>query len=338
MNSIIANTSMPTALVTGATGFIGGRLAECLVEQGWAVKLLVRNADKLTPSLKTAADIVVGDLADAAALARAVSQVDIIFHCAANVNTWDSWSAYYQANVLGVKNLLQAIAKQNPDLSRLVHVSSVDVYGFPVIPSTEGGQLSGAGFGYGESKLQGELLVREFCTAVGMPFTIIRPANVIGPDSQFIKRIGAELKSGIMLTIDGGQANAGLIYIDNLVDYLIWAACAANSVGECYTTRDAYDVKWTIFLEQFKTSIAGKGIVINLSFSFADLFAKGFEYFYRVFLPGREPMLHRLLVRFFGRTCGHSAEKIQNHSAYLGKIKFDQAMALSCSWFLAQSK
>lgn len=322
------------ALVTGATGFIGRRLAEMLVQQGWSVRLLVRDPGRLAASLQPVADTVTGDLREADVAARAVRGVDVIFHCAANVSTWDTFESYYAANVLGVQNLTNAIASENPGLSRLVHVSTVDVYGYPALPCDEKCQTTGSGFGYGETKLLGETHVREFCDRNGIAYTIIRPANVIGPGSQFITRIGHELKSGLMLTVDGGRANAGLVYIDNLVDDLIWAAGAAKAKGECYNVRDDYDVSWKIFLTRFRAAIKGKGIIIDLPFPVADAVARGFETISRIFFPAREPLLHRLLVRFFGRTCGHSAEKIRTDRGHAARVGFDEAIERSCRWFL----
>ena len=334
---MIAEASGFSALVTGATGFIGRRLAERLVEDGWSVRLLVRDTNKLAPTLRSIQEIVVGDLNDEEALARAVRNISVIFHCAANVSTWDTWNGYYIANVLGVKNLMNAITKEHSELSRLVHVSTVDVYGFPVSPCDEQCLTTGSHFSYGKTKLLGEWLVKEYSDRIGISYTIIRPANVIGPGSQFIERIGGELKSGIMLTVDGGVANAGLVYIDNLVDYLIWTAGAKQAEGACYNIRDNYDVTWATFLNTFRTAIGGKGIIVNLSFPIADAIAWGFETFYKAFHLSMEPMLHRLLVCFFGRTCGHSAEKIRRDSRYVAKIGFDEAMERSCHWFLRQS-
>ena len=334
---MIAEASGFSALVTGATGFIGRRLAERLVEDGWSVRLLVRDPNKLAPTLQSIRDVIVGDLSDDEAVGRAVRNMNVIFHCAANVKTWDTWDSYYTSNVLGVKNLMNAIAKENSKLSRLVHLSTVDVYGFPVSPCDERCLTTGSGFGYGETKLLGESLVKEYGDRTGISYTIIRPANVIGPGSQFVRRIGDELKFGIMLTVDGGRTNAGLVYIDNLVDYLIWAAGAKQAEGECYNIRDNYDVTWATFLDKFRTTIGGKGVIVNLSFPIADAIAVGFETFYRAFHLSMEPMLHRLLVRFFGRTCGHSAEKIRRDSHYVAKVGFDEAMERSCHWFLGQS-
>lgn len=329
-------TSHSIALVTGATGFIGKRMTERLIDAGWSVRVLVRNPDKLDASLRSRIEIVVGDLQDVETLNQAVNNVSVIFHCAANVHTWDTWDAYYAANVRGVENLMTAIANHNPQLSRLVHLSTVDVYGFPLVACDENVDTSGAGFAYGTTKLLGETVVKEQGDRLGISYTIIRPANVIGPGSQFIERIGAELKSGIMLTVSGGHTHAGLVYIDNLVDYLLWAAGAENADKQCYNVRDAHDATWASFIKVFRAGIKGKGIVINLPFALADGVARVLEGIHRLVLPRTEPLLHRLLVRFFGRTCGHSAEKIRSASQYHDKVDFDTAMARSIAWFLTQ--
>ncbi len=331
---VVGDAVKAVALVTGATGFIGGRLAQRLVEDGWSVRLLVRNPDRLTAALRAACDVVVGDLLDAAAVGLAVRRTTVIFHCAANVNTWDTWESYYAVNVTGVENLMHAILRENPDLSRLVHLSTVDVYGFPVTPCDETCAATGGEFGYGKTKLLGESLVREYCDSAAISYTIMRPCNVIGPGSQFITRIGRELKSGMMLKVDGGGGNAGLVHVDNLVDYLLWAAGAAQARGECYNVRDDYDVSWAMFLENFRTAIGGKGIVINLPYRVAEVIARGFEAVHTLFFPAREPLLHRLLVRFFGRTCGHSAEKLRRDSGCAMRVGYDESVERSCRWFL----
>jgi nucleoside-diphosphate-sugar epimerase len=307
-----------------------------LAEGGCALRLLVRDPTRLAPSLRDKSEVIVGDLGDAHSLREAVRNVQVVFHCAANVHTWDSWQAYRDANVLGTQQLLQAIAEQNPTLTRLVHFSTVDVYGLPRHPCDERATLDGGGFGYGESKLRGETVVREFCGQAGIPYVILRPANVIGPGSQFIVRIGAALQSGIMLRVDGGRCNMGMLYIDNLIHRALWAAQATDALGQCFNVRDAYDVNWREFIERFRAGIDGRGIVLDLPYAAAAAIALALEQFHRAFLPRREPLLHRLLVRLFGRSCGHSAQKIRGASSLADEVGFEDAMARSIHWYLEQ--
>jgi len=320
-----------SALVTGATGFIGAHLTNRLLAEGWTVRVLVRDVARVPDSLRHRCELVVADLGVAAGLGAAVRGVEVIFHCAANVRTWDSLDAYRRANVTGVANLLDAIVRENPRLLRLVHFSTLDVYGFPRAPRSEEDPAEECAFGYPRTKLEGERMVAARCARDAIPCTILRPGNVFGPGGQFVTRIGAALRSGVMMTIDGGRANAGLIYIDNLLDYVLWAASVPQALGRCYNVRDDYDVCWAEFIGRLRLTIGAQGSVINLPFAVADTLAALSEGFYRAFLPGREPLLHRLLVRIFGRTCGHSAARIRAESGLVGRVGFDEALERSAA-------
>ncbi|MFZ2266494.1 MAG: NAD-dependent epimerase/dehydratase family protein [Azonexus sp.] len=323
-------------MVTGGSGFLGRHLVRRLLGDGRRVRLLVRSPARLPEDLARRCVVMHGDLADPEILRAAVAEVRTVFHCAANVRTWDTPENYRTANVDGVRHLLEAIAGANPGLVRLVHVSSVDVYGFPVSPCSESSATSGGGFGYGESKLSGENLVRNFCTEMAIPFTILRPGNVIGPGSPFVERIGEALDSGVMLKIGGGRVNAGLVDVENLVDAMLWAAEAEIALGECYNVRDIGKVSWAEFIAVLRAGIKGRGLVVNLPFAMAMRLAAGTEHLWRLLAPGREPFLHRLLVCIFGRTCGHSTEKIRLHGGWSGRVGFDESMARSIRWFLEQ--
>jgi nucleoside-diphosphate-sugar epimerase len=325
---------MPEYLVTGATGFVGRRLVERLIEMGAGVRVLVRRPEKLPPELSAACEVIVGDLGNPASLDAAVAGVGVVFHCAANVRTWDDWSAYEAANIRGVENLVRAVVRCNPGLQRFVHLSSVDVYGFPVAPVDETAILDKVDFPYGESKRQGELRLRQIAEAHGILYTILRPTNIIGPRSPFIERIGNELMSGLMLTVDGGGTNAGLLHVDNLIDYMRWAAFSDLAVNETFNVRDRCDVTWSKFIVNFKRLIGGHGRVIDLPFSVVDGAARLLVMPYKLFRLSSEPILHPLIVRIFGRTCGHSAHTIWAASRMTETVSYEGALAESAAWFL----
>lgn len=321
-------------LVTGATGFVGRRLAERLVAMGAGVRLLVRRPEKLPPQLSAACEVIVGDLGDPASLDAAVAGVGVVFHCAANVRTWDRWSAYEAANIHGVENLIGAVVRCNPGLHRFIHLSSVDVYGFPVAPADETAVLDKVDFPYGESKRQGELCLRRIAQQHGIPYTILRPTNIVGPRSPFVERIGNELMSGLMLTVDGGNVHAGLLHVDNLIDYMHWAAFSELSANETFNVRDRCDASWGSFIGDLQALIGGRGRVIDLPFFAANAAANALAMPYRALPLTGEPMLHPLIVRIFGRTCGHSAEKLWSISNMEERVSYENAMAESAAWFL----
>lgn len=322
------------ALVTGATGFVGRHLALRLVNERWRVRVVVRDAARLDPALADRAEIVVGDLADLPGLERAVGAVDVVFHCAADVRTWGALSEYEAANVTGVANLVAAVERANPALHRFVHLSTLDVYGFPKEPQSETGPTPRTGFGYGDTKIAGEALVRRARAERGLRYTIFRPGNIIGPFSPFITRIGAELANGLMLKVDGGRAHAGLLDVDHLTEAMIWAAEAERAVGEIYNIRDVYDADWALFLRTLKAGIGGRGLVVNLPFAVAEAAASTLEGVHRAILPAREPLLHRLIVRMFGRTCGHDVSKLRAARPDASGGDFEAMMARSVRWFL----
>lgn len=322
------------ALVTGAGGFIGGRLAARLAERGWRVRALVRDAQRLDDGFRGTVEVHVGDLGDGRALRGAVRGAAVVFHCAANVRTWDSAPAYYRANVEGTRNLLAALDEEAGGAGRLVHLSTVDVYGFPQVPCDERAPTPPTGFAYGDSKREGEALVRAWAEARGRACVVLRPGNVFGPGSPFARRIGEALRSGIMLTVDGGRAHAGIIDVDNLVDHLLWAAESARAPGNCYNARDPHDARWAQVIAAFRAGLGVRGRVIDLPFGLADALGAGMQGLWRVVAPAREPPLHRLLVRVLGRTCGHSAARLHADGAPPGRIGFEESMRRSVRWVL----
>lgn len=326
-----------TVCVTGATGFLGGHLVRRLLALGACVTVLARSPEKLPPDCASKLIVVPGDLSSVAALEQAVRDCDFIFHCAANVATWDQRANYDAANVEGVCNLISAINCAPHDrLRRLVHVSTLDVYGLPVESADETMPLPTNPFGYGESKRLGEKTLRAECARLGIPNTVIRPGNITGPGSPFISRIGKELVSGLMLKINGGQVHAGLIDVENLLDVLLWSGVSAHALNEVLNARDPYEVSWGEFLCDFKAQLAGKGIVLNLGYWPAMQAARLMAGVHSTLrLPG-EPLLHPLIVQIFGRTCGHSIERIKAAGAPLGGVDYATSLERSVAWFKAQ--
>lgn len=327
---------MPSALITGSTGFIGGHLADELSRRGYKLRALVRDSSKTTSKLTNSCEIVTGDLESYAQLREAVTDVDYVFHCAANVSTWDSAESYQKANVDGVINICRAIADTNPTLKRLVHLSTVDVYDFPEHPANEDVQLDTPSFSYGASKLLGERRLTEVLGTNQIPFCILRPCNVIGSGSPFIRRIGDALKRGIMLEIDRGTQHAGFLGIQTLIECMIWAAESQATRGQTFNVRNPEDMNWHDFLVQFKNGIQGRGILFNLPYSGAKALGTTLTAMHRLVAPKKEPLWHPLVTEIFGKTCGHSIDKIQAAGAPIGNLSLEQAIADSIQWYNQQ--
>ena len=156
---------------------------------------------------------------------------------------------------------------------------------------------------------------------------------MVGPDSPFIRRIGDELRAGIMLKVDRGRANFGFLYVENLIDVMLWAAQAPQAVNQIFNVRDPIEVTWARFLGDLRRGIRGRGFVVGLPFAFADAVSRVFEIPQRHLGWRGEPLLHGLLVRTFGRTCGHVITRIERAGAPLGRVGYLEAMERSIAWY-----
>jgi nucleoside-diphosphate-sugar epimerase len=322
--------------VTGATGFLGGHLVRALLAAGAHVRVLVRDPTRLEADLVPAVQIVQGDLKSESGIREAVADAQWVFHCAANVTTWGQKDAYEEANVDGVRNLIASLADAGNSLQRLVHVSTFDVYGFPDHPADEDTPLPINRFGYGQSKRRGEELLRTECTRLNLPYSVIRPGNIIGPGSPFIVRIGKELQSGLMLKIGKGDIHAGLIEVDNLVNMLLWSGVVPQAKNMVLNARDPWDVTWAMFLSDFRRQLQGRGLVLRLGYRPAMLCAQFFGGIYGVLRVPAEPLLHPLIVDIFGKTCGHSIDRACRMGAPLGRVDYPSSLARSVDWLRAQ--
>src|SRR5689334_6696934 len=113
-----------TTLVTGATGFVGSAVARVLAQRGHALRLLTRPSSDRRNLSGLDAEIVTGDLTDAASLVRAASGCRYVVHVAADYRIWvPNPEAMLQANVAGTLAMMRAA--QQAGAERIVHCSSV---------------------------------------------------------------------------------------------------------------------------------------------------------------------------------------------------------------------
>ncbi len=146
-------------LITGATGFIGGRLARRLAQEGRPVRCLVREHSDTSSLEELDVELAVGDLTSGGSLARAVNGCGFVFHCGALVSDWATTQEITRTNVAGTRNLLEAAA--GTSVRRFVHFSTTDVYGHPGTGAVDESYAS-RGFSnwYAQTKLAAEGEVR----------------------------------------------------------------------------------------------------------------------------------------------------------------------------------
>jgi predicted dehydrogenase/nucleoside-diphosphate-sugar epimerase len=253
-------------LVTGATGFIGCRVAEILeLREGCQVRALVHNPGSAARLARLPVEMVLGDLTSPADMARAVEGCDAVVHCAVPPSWWP-WRQAKAVTVGGTRNL--AKAAHAAGVARFVHVSTIAVYG-----SNVAGAVNEAtpvrpdrGSVYGHSKLRAEHAVQRV-TQDGLPTVILRPAHVYGPFGKtFTTRPLQSLARGELVLVGGDEIAANMIYVDNVAGAIARAlgAPAGDVCGQTFTLGGEEDLTWADFYRYFADALGVRLQVISI--------------------------------------------------------------------------
>ncbi len=130
MGPVSVGGQMKRILITGATGFIGGRLAEVAAQLDLQVVCLVRTWSRAARLSRLAAQMVQGDILDLESLRRALAGCDTVFHCAADNRA--SWDVHRRSSVQGTDSVMRAALETGA--RRVVHLSSIAVFGYKLRP------------------------------------------------------------------------------------------------------------------------------------------------------------------------------------------------------------
>lgn len=248
-----------TVLVTGGSGLLGSHVIEALRARATPVRALVREAAAPVVS-GLGAEPVIGDVADPVAWSRATSGgVSGIVHAAAMVDQTAGPEAF-QVNVTGTQCAIDAARTTG---ARLVHISSVSVYGgsadyspnherrteaFPFRPIRSSD-------GYARSKREAELLVRGAAEAGQITAIAIRPNVIYGErDRQFTPRLMRAVRALLVPVIGPGTNHLSCVYAGNVAQAIVAALAAPGAGFRAYNV--ATDAAPLLTMREFLTAIA----------------------------------------------------------------------------------
>ena len=323
-------------LVTGATGFIGGHLAERLVREGYGVRCLVRASSDT--SLLGALDVELarGDLTDAGSLIRAAQDCRFVLHCGALVSDWATIDEIKQVNVVGTRNVLEASAAGC--VERFVHLSTTDVYGYPGRHGIDEKHVP-AGFSnwYSETKRAAEAEVRRIEQRRGLNAVILRPATVYGPRSDdVVGDIARAIRKRQMVLVDGGRAVAGLLYVENLVDAAVLALRNDEALGEAFNLTDGSDITWKRFLGDIAEGLGYPqprwSLPYGVAFSLASALEHGYRFLRRTTRVKTRPLLSRQAVHVLGRDQEFSNRKAREMLRWEPRVLYQDGLAATIAW------
>lgn len=238
------------ALVTGGGGFLGKAIVRQLLDRGATVRSFSRGD---YPELREwGVTVIQGDIADAETVANAAERCDIVFHVAAKAGVSMDYDSFYQANVVGTTNVLQAC--RNHGISRLVYTSSPSVV-------FNGRDMEGVDESvpypdhyeahYPKTKAIAEKMVLE-ANGNDLATVALRPHLIWGPgDNHLVPRILERARAGRLRRIGKDDKLIDAVYIDNAADAHLLAAeklhPGAKVAGKAFfITNDEPMVTWDL--------------------------------------------------------------------------------------------
>ncbi len=231
-------------LVTGATGFLGSHLVDRLLEQGDEVHVLARRTSNLRWLKDKPIHFHNGDITGPIdPIEDAVTSMDVVYHVAGVVQALRE-DMYFRANAFGTKQVLEACLRKNPQVKRIVVVTSLAANGpgngdyRPALETDRPHPVNA----YGESKLEAESIASLYMDK--LPITIIRPPAIYGPrDEQFLS-LFKMVDSGFVFLPGLRKKVINAAYVKDIVSGILLAAISEKAIGETFFIGDEKNYSW----------------------------------------------------------------------------------------------
>ncbi len=312
--------------ITGANGFIGRALAARLRELGAEVVGvdLVPDAD---------AGVVAGSTVDPAPWSDALAGVDTVVHTAAIVSTVAPLQKAWEVNVLGTSRVLEAARAAG--VRRFVHLSSVAAYGFDFpddVDETYPLHVTGGVSTYTDTKVNSEHLVLAAHAAGSMECVVVRPCDVYGPGSVWIREPIALVKAGQMVLPNGGRGIFDVVYIDNFVDGMVLVLASDEAAGQIFNIGDGNPVTCLDYFGRVAAMAGGsvRSVPLRIAAPALNLIG-GLQR-----RLGKPNELGAAAMHLLNRPSGYSIDKARTMLGYEPLVGFDEGMARSENWARAE--
>ena len=291
------------ALVTGATGFIGGHLVRRLLARGDHVRVLVRRVSipKAQAFIDSGAHLVEGDILDAASIVAAAQGCEVIFHLAAVVGAGLPLAQFYAGNTEGTANVIDACERAH--VHTLVHTSTESVLvdfadhagdeDTPYPPRYKDG--------YSETKAAAEQAVLAAHRDGRIVATIVRPSWVWGPgDTSILPAFVRVAHRGMFSWVGGSRKRTTTSYVHNVVDGLLLAAEHPAALGEVFFINDDEEITARDFVTRQLAVCGIERDWPSIPLGVAMFSATCFEHAYRLLGHTGQPPLNRYGIQMLG--------------------------------------
>ncbi len=336
----MANSKNPKAGITGATGFIGSKLAERLADDGFSIRCLVRETSDTEKLHSLDAELVRGDLCDSKSLQTFPQGCDYIFHLASKVSDWGSRDDFFSQNVEATKMLLDSSCEAG--VKRFVYMSSSTVVwnasflgtvDLKEIDETYPYPKSHHNF-YNETKALSEKLVREYNGRGGLETVILRPSNVWGAgDTVILPRIADACLKGLLVNMGFNRKIVSPCHVLNLVHAAVLSALSPAGAGNIYFVNDGARIDNRRFVSDQLASIGIEwkpGITVPYTLGYAVAFV--LEKIFELRKSETPPVLTRFGVSALSKSRTYSIEKAIGDLGYEPVCGYEAGMKGLAEW------
>jgi len=322
--------------VTGATGLLGSHIAEALRARGQRVRALVRPAGDASFLRELGVEVIPGDLLNLTLIYQAMAGADVVYHCAARIGNWGSWREFRRDVVETTRNVVEACSRAR--VGRLVHVSSVAVYGHPRLSSgrvvTEDepfGQRLGFLDYYARAKIQAERLAWDYRGAV----TVVRPSWIYGPrDRNSLPRLVQALRDGWVSLIGAGNNLLNIVYAADVAEGAIRAA--DSPAGQAFHFCTEGEITQRQFFDTLCDGLGLPRVTKSVSARLAswgglvgELVARGLGW-------RRSPHVTQYGTGLLTRPTTYSSSKAQQELGWKPVVTAAEGLHRTLEWFVQQ--
>lgn len=324
-------------LVTGATGFLGGKLIERL-SMDMSLKNVTGTGRDLTKGkliTNYGASFSSGDLGNYDFTNSVVKGMDYVIHCSALSTPWGKYSDFYRSNVISTENIINACIENN--VKRLIHISTPSIYvnyndrldikesdPLPLVMVND----------YAKTKLEAEKLVNK-ASMQGLETIILRPRAIIGAgDTTIFPRILRAHNEGKLRIIGNGKNISDVTSISNLIDAILLSIEAPNSaLGKVYNITNGEHVVFWEFIDMLFNKLNLKLNKQQIPYSVMYSLACVSEAISRINPLKPEPALTCYGVCSLAKSITLNIDAAKNDLGYLPKQSNDETVNEFVNWW-----
>ena len=319
-------------LVTGSTGFIGKHLVEFMSKQGYDISCFVRETSNISPLKKLDVKFVYGDILDKKTIEEAIADNEIIIHLV-GLQSFSEYSkklydSLYKTNVLGLKNLLDAVVSKKPKkLKKIVFLSSTAAVGLAhgKVDENAGCKPLSA---YQRTKLEGEKLCRSYIEKYGLPIVILRPSMIYGTkdDHSQIQKMVGFVRGGFFPIVGNGKNNVPMIYVSDAVRGIVKGALRGKS-GEIYYITNGEETNMNKLVDIIGKKLDVKVFKIKVPVFIAYIGAAIVELLYK--FAGKSSAMSRRRVLSMSSNRIFDISKAKKELDFSSKISAEEGISLA---------